>query len=149
MAHSNVIYEKRFPRPTIEEDEPIHEESNEIATAFSEQDSSERNKRILEGKVNVLMPERVQDQGFFIDAARYIAELYEIDTIVTEYENRLAASFRIDSDGIYSGMKNIIRLADDIVFQFDADSIVFNVIYYTHATYISGKRISPTQGPIF
>lgn len=149
MAHRNVIYEKKFPRPTIEEDEPIHEESNEIATAFPEQDSSERYKRTLEGKVNVLMPERVQDQGFFIDAARCIAELYEIDTVVTEYENRLAASFRIDSDGEYSGMKNIIRLADDIGFQLDDDGIVFNVIYYTHATYLSGRRISPTQGPIF
>ena len=43
--------------------------------------------------MNVLMPERVKDQGFFIDAARCIAELYEIDTVVTEYENRLAESF--------------------------------------------------------
>lgn len=149
MANSNVIYEKKFPRPTIEKDKPTYEESNEIATAFPEQDSSERYKRTLEGKVNVLMPERVQDQGFFIDAARCIAELYEIDTVVTEYENRLAASFRIDSDGEYSGMKNIIRLADDIGFQFDDDGIVFNAIYYTHATYLSGRRISPTQGPIF
>ena len=58
--------------------------------------------------MNVMMPERVQDQGFFIDAARCIAELYEIDTVVTEYENRLAASFRIDSDGVYSGMNRFV-----------------------------------------
>lgn len=149
MAHSNVIYEKRFPHPTIEEDEPIHEVSNEIASASPEQDSSELYKRTLEGKVNVLMPERVQEQGFFVDAARCIAELYEIDTVVTEYENRLAASFRIEFDGMYSGMKNIIRLADDIGFQFDDEGIVFNAIYYTHATYLSGRRISPAQGPVF
>ena len=35
MAHSNVIYEKEFPRPTIEEDKPTYKESNEIATALN------------------------------------------------------------------------------------------------------------------
>lgn len=99
--------------------------------------------------MNVLMPERVKNQGFFIDAVRCIAELYEIDTVVTEYENRLAASFRIDSDGIYSGMKNIIRLADDIVFQFDAERIVFNPCDLLYSCNLSGRRISPTQGPMF
>lgn len=149
MEHNNILFEKKFPRPTMETEDLTCEESNEVTAAPSEQGLSDRYKRTLEGKVNVLMPERVQEQGFFIDEARCIAELYEVDTVVTEYENRLAASFRIDFEGMYSGMKNIIRLADDIGFQFDDEGIVFNAIYYTHATYLSGRRISPAQGPVF
>lgn len=50
MTHRNAIYEKILPRPTIEEDEPIHEESNEIALAFPKQDSSERGKKYWKEK---------------------------------------------------------------------------------------------------
>ena len=50
MTHRNAIYQKILPRPTIEEDEPIHEESNEIALAFPKQDSSERGKKYWKEK---------------------------------------------------------------------------------------------------
>lgn len=149
MKYGNIIYQRKFSHPFIETDAPAQTETSETMEAFSNQASSDRYQKILKEKVNVLMPERVQEQGFFIDAARCIAEYYEIDTVITEYENRLAASFRVESGSVYSGMKNLIRMADDIGFQLDDEGIAFNVIYYTHATYLSGRKISPMEDFIF
>lgn len=149
MACGNVIYEKKFPHLSVDEGDHIYVESKETTSASIKQDTTNQTRKLFEKTVKILMPERLKGRDFFIDAAKCIAEFYEIDTAVIEYEDRLAASFRVDCNGLYSGIKGIIQLADDIGFRSDDGGVVLNVIYYTHATYLSGRKIAPTQEPIF
>lgn len=156
MEHRNIIYEKRFSHPTIADEGLFDANLNESTVDPIEQDlpngqqnSPDRCQKLLEEKVNILIPDRVMWRESFVEAAKNVAESYEVDTSVVEYENRLVASFRVDCDIMYSGLKFIILLADDIGFQFDNEGIVFDIIYYTHATYVSGRKISPNCDTFF
>ncbi len=137
MDNNNIVYEKKFthiPEPT----------DDEIANAFNPNvDLSSFSKQLLESAVRVIMPERIEKCDFFITTAAKIAEYYQIDTIVREYENHLSAEFRVDFNNTYSGLKVIFDFADDICFQYEDGAVILCVSYYTHATYRSGERILP------
>lgn len=143
MDNSKVIYEKKFHQLSDEDCERFYNEVNTDFMAAAKKDPALFCKQLLESTIRVIMPDRVENSGFFIAMAKEIAEYYEMDTVVTEYEDRLSAEFRINCDDTYSGLKQIIKLSDDICFRCDNGDVILGTIYYTHATYRSGKRIKP------
>ena len=100
-------------------------------------------KQLLGSTVRVIMPDRVENSGFFIAMAKEIAEYYKMDTVITEHEDRLSAEFCINCDDTYAGLKQIIEFSDDICFRCDNGDVILSIIYYTYATYRSGKKIKP------
>lgn len=144
MPTPNVLFEKKFPHMRMEDYDRIYDEADKTAVEqFEKCDPKERCKRIFESTVRVMMPERLENRDHFVKMAMEVAEFYEIDTTVTEYEDRLCASFYVDGYGTFSGLKKIILFSDDIGFQSDGETVLLNVLYYTHATYRAGKKISP------
>lgn len=145
MDNSNVIYEKKFTHLSAADCERLYAEVNTDFMAVAKKDPALFCKQLLESTVRVIMPDRVENSGFFIAMAKEIAEYYEIDTVVTEHEDRLSAEFRINCDDTYSGLKQIIEFSDDICFRYDNGDLILCIIYYTHATYRSGKQVTPEK----
>lgn len=146
MPTPNVLFEKKCPHMRMEDYDRIYDEVDKTAVEqFAKCDPKERCKRIFESTVRVLMPERMENRDHFVEMAKEVAEFYEIDTTVTEYEDRLSASFGVDNYCTFSGLKKIILFSDDISFQCDGENIIFTIIYYTHATYKNGKKITPNN----
>lgn len=145
MAIPNILFEKKYPRMNLEDYDQIYDESTKSAIEEIKRDSKEVCKRVFESTVRVMMPERVEGIGHFVDMAKELAEFYEIDTTVTEYEDRIVATFVVDTCYTFSGVKKIILFSDDIGFQQNEDNITLSVIYYTHATYRSGRKIAPVN----
>lgn len=146
MEPSKIIYEKKFPHATDKYEAVYAEEDIETNTPV-QHESAVFYKRLIENTVRIVIPERAENQGFFIAQAKKIAERNEIDTSVMEYEDRLVAEFRIGDDSPNFGIKGIIEYADDVCFGCDEGEVVLSVIYYTHATYRSGKKVTPEDGP--
>ena len=145
MDNIKVIYEKKFHHLSEEDCERLYTEVNTDFMAAAKKDPALFCKQLLESTVQVIMPDRVENSGFFIAMAKEIAEYYEMDTVVTEYEDRLSAEFRINCNDTYSGLKQIIELSDDICFRCDNGDVILGTIYYTHATYRSGKQVTPEK----
>lgn len=72
-----------------------------------------------------------------------MADLYTMDTVVMEYENRLTVSFAVDSYERYAALRGIIQMSDDICFCQDSDGMKLLLVFYTHATYYNGRQIIP------
>lgn len=143
MANYNVIYEKKFPEILIEDDGIFDDKKAESSDSYHPRDSAEICKRVFESTVHVIMPERVENIDYFVKMAQELAEIYEIDTTVTEYEDKLVASFIVNTYNTFSDFKKIILFCDGIGFRLDNDRIFFDLIYYTHATFRNGKMIYP------
>ena len=145
MPDPNILYEKKCPHLKAEDYDHIYEEAINHTLEDVKRDSAAMCKRVFESTVRVMMPERVENIGHFVDMAKELAEFYEIDTTVTEYEDRIVASFDVNSYCTFSGLKKIILFSDDIGFQYDGERIILSIIYYTYATYRSGRKITPVN----
>lgn len=143
MENGNIIYEKRFPHLTPDDYDRIYEQADKDTTPHMCPLLPDFFKNIMENTVRVLMPERVENRGFFIAMAKEFAEKNEIDTVITEYGDRFVAEFRIGSDSTNFGLKTIIDYADDIHFGIEDGTVVVSIIYYTHAIYRNGKKVAP------
>lgn len=143
---SNIIYEKKFDHLTDDDCERICAAAEAGTEAPPWRDSSEFCKRLIENTVRIVIPDRIENQGFFIAQAKEVAEGNEIDTTITEYEDRLVAEFHIGDSSTNFGIKGIIEYADDVFFGCYRGKVVLSVIYYTHATYRSGRKVTPEDG---
>lgn len=143
---NNIIYEKRYPKLTTEDYEQMLEETENEQSSYKRPDSATFFNNLMEKTVRIVIPDRMENRGFFIAMAKEVAERNEYDIIITEYEDKYIAEFRIDCNSTYFGLKDLIEYADDISFICDCHSVLLRVIYYTHATYRSGKRITPDNG---
>lgn len=145
MYSSKIIYEKKFPKITREEYDQRIEDTYSELPPFRHQDSQTFVKNLLESVVRIIIPDRMENSGFFISMAKQVAEHNEIDTVITEYEDRYVAEFHIDNDSTSFGMKDLIEYADHVSFGCKDENAVVGVIYYTHATYRSGKQVTPEK----
>lgn len=146
MENNNIIYEKRYPKLTPEDYDRMLEETESELSSYKRLDSATFFKNLMENTVRIVIPERMENRGFFIAMAKEVAENNRIDLIITEYEDRYIAEFYIGCDSTNFGLKELISYADDIRVGCDKENAVVSIIYYTHATYRSGKRVTPENG---
>ena len=145
MDNGNIIYEKRFPKLTMSDYKAMLEESERELPTFQRQDSTTFFQNLLKDVVRIVIPERVENCAFFISMAKQVTERNEVDTVITEYEDRYVAEFHIDNDSTSFGLKELIEYADYVSFGCEDENAVVGVIYYTHATYRSGVQITPEK----
>lgn len=145
MDNGNIIFEKKYRRLTPEDYEQMSEDADNEVLSYKRPDSATFYKNLLENTVRVIIPERIENSGFFIAMAKEAAERNEHDIVITEYEDRYVAEFRINCDSTFFGLKDLIEYADDLSLGCDQNIIVLDVIYYTHATYRNGAMTTPRQ----
>lgn len=146
MEHRKVVYEKKYKHLESEDYERIESEANQNINLCEHQDSAESCRQLFENTVMFIIPERVENYGFFISMAKEVSEHNEIDTVIEQYQDRYVAEFRISSDDTLFGLKELIQYGDDVCLDCGNGVVVMSVIYYTHATFCSGKRITPASG---
>lgn len=112
-------------------------------TAMIESDSKSYFKKIFENTVMVMIPERIEGREMFIDAAKEMGEFYQIDIVITEHDDRISVTYSVDCGVNFRGLKKIISMADDLNFRSNEETVLLTLIYYTHATYRSGRKIYP------
>ena len=139
MGTMNIIYEKRFPKLSQADYTRIVKEirKNDI---YNQRDSEAVVKNLLESLVRIVIPERIEKLGFFIAMAKEIAEQNEIDTVISECEDRYIATFYLDCSSTSFGLKELIEYGDDISIGCEGENAVVSIIYFTHRTYCSSKR---------
>lgn len=124
MENGSIIYEKKFPHLTPDDYDQICEQTDKDTVPYVRSNLPDFFKNIMENTVRVLMPERVENCGFFIAMAKEFAKKNEIDTVIAEYGDRFVAEFRIDSNSTNFGLKTIIDYADDIHFRIEDGTVV-------------------------
>lgn len=140
-----VIYQKEYPRLSYEEWDHLGDDVGQLKEYRYPGGSSALCKKIIENCVRVLMPERLENLDYFISVTKEIADLYEMDVLITEYDEIITVRLKLDIDGSFPALKRLILLTDDISFDCREKErqIIILLTYYTHAIYRSGKQVFP------
>lgn len=140
---NKIIFKKVYPRV----DDLLHEigncdsslpEDEVIASSLLE-----LLKKDCEEKVYVLIPQRVEQQELFIDASIALSEACQVDLLIMEHTDRISSTFTVAYAANLPRMKELVQLADDIMFTCGPGENEMQIIldYYTHAIYRNGEKI--------
>lgn len=143
MEKGKIIFEKRFPKLTLDDYEKLCDNLSGETAPPEWDEPGAFYKKLIENMVRIAIPSRMESSAIFTAMAKEIALGNEIDTVITEYDDRIVASLQIDTASSTIGLKRLIDYADDVSFGCDGDYAVVGLIYYTHATFRSGKQITP------
>lgn len=140
-----VIYEKHYPKQSIEE---LKKEIESFEPQEAEMDCipfDEFMNGIYKNLVYVLLPERQKSAKEFIKQAVYISKAYEIDIVATEHIDHISVDFFFDAAGDMAFLKDVIAFADNISFftKINGFDITLSLDHYTHAVYRNNRRIRP------
>lgn len=145
MDSGKIIYEKQFPKLTMMDYSKMLEETEKDLPSFQRQDSDTFFQNLLKDVVHIVIPDRIENCAFFISMAKQVAEHNEIDIVITEYEDRYVAKFYIGYDNTRFGLKELSEYSDTVNFGSENECAVICMNYYTHATYRSGKQVTPEK----
>ena len=147
ILEEEVIYEKTYPREDIDE---LHAK---LSKEVDVQDRDEKKRmtfdeimeEIYEGVEYELLPERAKSAEIFVELAKRISEIYELDVKIVKHYSHISVDFCFSSSGCMGFLKHIIRFADDISFfaNIKGYEIVMSLDHYTHAETRRGRRIHP------
>ena len=147
ILEEEVIYEKTYPREDIDE---LHAK---LSKEVDVQDRDEKKRmtfdeimeEIYEGVEYELLPERALSAEIFVELAKRISEIYELDVKIVKHYSHISVDFCFSSSGCMGFLKHIIRFADDISFfaNIKGYEIVMSLDHYTHAETRHGRRIHP------
>lgn len=137
---SRIIYEKKYPKETPEEQTKGLEKQRIPDLPFKE-----FMRRAFENRFSIPIPNRVNGAQAFIAAAKNVSELYELDVKITEYIDHISADFYFNAGGGLRYFTEVLRLADDISFFANVRGydIVMSLDYYTHAVFAGGRQVYP------
>ncbi len=141
--NGEVIYEGKFGDIIRELCERAENKTNDLPSAAITGDSKENAKALLSNTVSIFMPDRIERKAKFLRTAKEIGEEYLIDLIISAHDNYITAIYSLECDSDFHCLKKIIFQADELTFSVDGDKVLLSLIFFTHATYSSGRKISP------
>lgn len=102
-------------------------------------------EEIYEGVEYEPLPERAKSADIFVELAKRISEIYELDVKIVKSFSHISVDFCFNSSGCMGFLKHIMRFADDISFfaNINGYDIVMSIDHYTHAETRHGRRIHP------
>lgn len=141
--NDGIIHERKYGDILRKLSEQGKDGENYLSSTFSESSPEEYAKTLLSNAVSVVIPERVEGKVKFIEAAKEIGAEYLIDLTISAFNNYITATYSLECNSDFHCLKKIISQADEISFQSDGDKVLLSLNYYTHATYLSGRKVSP------
>lgn len=151
MEEKKVLYSKRFPKEShLDLDEEFeklnkeHKSDNEPKEGESLLDFLERNRSTVPNE------ERIKEKVIFVKAAIDLAETYQIDMDIAEYDTRIVANMYLQSS-LYTGtIKKLISALMVMADEFDifppkeGEDYTVNLLltYHTHDIFINGRKIT-------
>lgn len=136
-----VLFEVKYP--AVDWSEKL--DSEPPAEKASHSDAMEFLDKLLSERTLVLLPSRAAGSKRFIALAKQVAEMYQIDTKITEHDSHITVSYSFYSTGGMVGLINVIEMADEISFLHNNKGKPITVIleYYTHAEYMRNRLVAP------
>ena len=133
-----IIYEKAYPKRN----------QDELATLPSQSGAPTPDsflKQLETSYTCILIPERQRAARSFVQLARKISELYELDIKITEYDTHISVSYYFNAGGGLRCFKDPAVYADDVTFFSNVNGyeIVMCLDYYTHAVINKKRRLYP------
>ena len=98
MEKGKIIFEKRFPRRTLADYEKRCENFSKETAPPEWDEPGAFYKKLVENTVRIAMPNRMESSAIFTAMAKEIALGNEIDTVITEYDDRIVASLQVESN---------------------------------------------------
>ena len=137
---SRIIYEKEYPKESLEEPILEPEEQKVLDISFEE-----FMRKGYENRFSIPIPHRETGAKVFIAAAKDVSELYQMDVKIIEYIDHISAILYFNAGGGLRYFKDVIRLADDISFFTNVCGydIVMSLDYYTYAVFVGGRQMYP------
>ena len=151
MSDKKVLYSKRFPK---ESPLDLEKEAEQLNSENNYDDGLKDGESIIDflvkNRTSVPNEERIKEKVIFIKAAVDLAETYEIDMDIVEYDTRVVANMFLQSS-LYTGtikklISALIVMADefDIFPPKDKENYTVNLLltYHTHDIYLNGRKIT-------
>lgn len=137
---SRIIYEKKYPKESFDEQAIVPEKRKEPDISFEEY-----MRRVYENRFSIPIPARENSAKAFIAAVKDVSELYQLDVKITEHIDHISADFYFNEGGNLRYFTEVLRLADDISFFANVQGydIVMSLDYYTHAVFMGGRQVHP------
>lgn len=151
MSDKKVLYSKRFPK---ESPLDLEKEAEQLNSENNYADGLKDGESIIDflerNRTSVPNEERIKEKVIFIKAAVDLAETYEIDMDIVEYDTRVVANMFLQSS-LYTGtikklISALIVMADefDIFPPKEGEDYTVNLLltYHTHDIFLNGRKIT-------
>lgn len=139
----DIIYERKYGDILRKLSEQGIGDKDTLSPVVNRDTAGEYARALLSNTVRVIMPERLEGKVKFIETAKEIEAEYLIDLTISAFDNYITATYSLECNADFHCLKKIISQADEISFQSDGDKVLLSLNYYTHATYLSGRKVSP------
>lgn len=151
MSDKKVLYSKRFPKESLLD---LEKEAEQLNSENNYDDGLKDGESIIDflerNRTSVPNEERIKEKVIFIKAAVDLAETYEIDMDIVEYDTRVVANIFLQSS-LYTGtikklISALIVMADefDIFPPKEGEDYTVNLLltYHTHDIFLNGRKIT-------
>ena len=151
MSDKKVLYSKRFPKESLLD---LEKEAEQLNSENNYDDGLKDGESIIDflvkNRTSVPNEERIKEKVIFIKAAVDLAETYEIDMDIVEYDTRVVANMFLQSS-LYTGtikklISALIVMADefDIFPPKEGEDYTVNLLltYHTHDIFLNGRKIT-------
>lgn len=151
MEAKKVLYSKRFPK---ESPLDLEKEIEQLNSEKNYDDGLKEGESILDflekNRTTVPNEERIKEKVIFVKAAIDLAETYEIDMDIVEYDTRVVSNMYLQSS-LYTGtIKKLISALMVMADEFDifppkeGEDYTVNLLltYHTHDIYFKGRKIT-------
>lgn len=151
MSDKKVLYSKRFPK---ESPLDLEKEAEQLNSENNYDDGLKDGESIIDflerNRTSVPNEERIKEKVIFIKAAVDLAETYEIDMDIVEYDTRVVANMFLQSS-LYTGtIKKLISALMVMADEFDifppkeGEDYTVNLLltYHTHDIFLNGRKIT-------
>ena len=151
MSDKKVLYSKRFPK---ESPLDLEKEAEQLNSENNYDDGLKDGESIIDflvkNRTSVTNEERIKEKVIFIKAAVDLAETYEIDMDIVEYDTRVVANMFLQSS-LYTGtIKKLISALMVMADEFDifppkeGEDYTVNLLltYHTHDIFLNGRKIT-------
>ena len=138
----SIIYEERFPK-LMNEFEDLKDTNAQFPQLPSHDNPMKYVEDIIGKSVSVLMPERIGKTELFIQIAKEIGHSYYMDTVIQKEFNQIVVTYTLIDGGDFSCLKELIDMSDEIYCTISNSLIQLHIIFYTHSTYLNGRKIFP------
>lgn len=151
MEAKKVLYSKRFPK---ESPLDLEKEIEQLNSEKKFDDGLKEGESILDflerNRTTVPNEERIKEKVIFVKAAIDLAETYEIDMDIVEYDTRVVANMFLQSS-LYTGtIKKLISALMVMADEFDifppkeGEDYTVNLLltYHTHDIFLNGRKVT-------
>ena len=108
-----VIFEKRYPKAVNDTLMAVAETMVKDLTGDPERREA-RLSRALAGRVLVPLPQWKKSAEVFIQTAREVSELYELDIKVVKHFDHITVTYYFNAGGGLRHLRDVIRYADEL-----------------------------------